>query len=266
MVASITQSPPAEVTRAAFLGAARRARSREDALHDAGLVRRFNDGDQDAFAEIVRRHRAKMHQVALGLLKNHGDAEEIAQDTFIRAHRGLANFRGDSSLATWLHCIATNLARNRYWYFFRRKKHVTRSLDSPVREGFSGTYADLVPSGEPGPTRETDNREFVARVAECTQRLNASQQQILRLRIVQRHSYEEIGLVLGIATGTVKSRIARARENLRSLLAPIYAVNTAGALSRPTVLGSILAARMGSSLLREVKGDRATSRLAASAI
>jgi hypothetical protein len=107
MVASITQTLSAEATRTA----AHRVRSRADALHDAGLVRRFNSGDNGAFSEIVRRHRAKMHQVALGLLKNHADAEEIAQDTFIRGYRGLANFRGDSSLATKAEARTRQLAR-----------------------------------------------------------------------------------------------------------------------------------------------------------
>src|SRR5438105_3726280 len=109
--------------------AARAATSQQEAEHDAELVRRFNAGDEDAFVEIMTRYREKIFSVALALLRNRADAEEIAQDTFIRAHRGLARFRGDSSLATWLHRIAVNLARNRYWYFFRRRRHATLSLD-----------------------------------------------------------------------------------------------------------------------------------------
>jgi len=74
----------------------------------------FQRRDEDAFGEIVTRHRQKMFSIALSHLGNHADAEEIAQDTFIRAYRGLASFRGDSSLATWLYRIAFNLSRNRY--------------------------------------------------------------------------------------------------------------------------------------------------------
>ena len=87
--------------------------SRTDAAHDAKLVRRFHAGDESAFLEIMTRHREKIFGLTLSLLRNRGDAEEITQDTFIRAHRGLANFRGDSSLATWLNRIAVNLARTR---------------------------------------------------------------------------------------------------------------------------------------------------------
>src|SRR5579883_1178027 len=97
------------------------------AIEDTELVRRFVGGDETAFVEIMRRYQAKIFAVAHSLLHNHADAEEITQDTFIRAHRNLPRFRGDSSLATWLHRIAVNLARNRYWYFFRRKRHATLS-------------------------------------------------------------------------------------------------------------------------------------------
>src|ERR1041384_1228371 len=81
---------------------ARAAASHQEAQHDAELVRRFNGGDEAAFVEIMTRYREKIFSVALALLRNRADAEEIAQDTFIRAHRGLARFRGDSSLAPGL--------------------------------------------------------------------------------------------------------------------------------------------------------------------
>src|SRR6266700_1341121 len=118
--------------------AARAAVSAAEAVHDAELVRRFRAGDDSAFVDIMNRYREKIFTIVLGLLRNHADAEEIAQDTFIRAHRGLANFRGDSSLATWLHRIAVNLSRNRYWYFFRRRRHATLSLDCPLGDDGAG--------------------------------------------------------------------------------------------------------------------------------
>jgi RNA polymerase sigma-70 factor (ECF subfamily) len=83
------------------------------ALHDTNLVQRLEAGEETAFVETVERHRVKIFAAALSLLRNRDDEEEIAQDTFIRAHRRLARFRGDSSLATWLHRIAINLSSNR---------------------------------------------------------------------------------------------------------------------------------------------------------
>src|SRR5512132_1613034 len=125
----MTTALPSTKSRVSAERSARAAASHQEAAHDAELVRRFNAGDEAAFVEIMTRYREKIFSVALALLRNRADAEEIAQDTFIRAHRGLARFRGDSSLATWLHRIAVNLARNRYWYFFRRRRHATLSLD-----------------------------------------------------------------------------------------------------------------------------------------
>lgn len=198
---------------------ARAAAAATEAAHDANLVQRFHAGDESAFVEIMTRYRDKIYATVLALLRNHADAEEIAQDTFIRAHRGLARFRGDSSLATWLHRIAVNLARNRYWYFFRRRRHATMSLDGAVDDDSTATFADLIASGDADPAHASASREFTELVAACMAKLDASHREILTLRNVQHHSYEEIAAALGINVGTVKSRIARARSNLRALLA-----------------------------------------------
>ena len=222
MVAPISSSVSGPSTRAAADRAARTAVSRQAALLDAELVRRFLAGDEAAFVEIVTRYRDKMFHVALGLLRNHADAEEIAQDTFIRAHRSLARFRGDSSLAAWLHCITLNLSRNRYWYFYRRRRHATQSLDSAVSADNQTTFADLVACDAPGPVREAATREFSALVAGCMTKLNASQREILMLRNGRQYSYQDIARTLSIEIGTVKSRIGRARKDLRLLLAKTY--------------------------------------------
>jgi RNA polymerase sigma-70 factor, ECF subfamily len=186
---------------------------------DPSLVRRFVNGDESAFVEIMRRYQAKIFVVAQSLLHNHGDAEEITQDTFIRAHRNLPRFRGDSSLATWLHRIAVNLARNRYWYFFRRCRQGTVSLDCPVGENGDASLVDLFSSDSPDPAHENSRMEFATLISSCMEKLDAHHREILTLRNVQDLSYEEIAQQLGINTGTVKSRIARARERLRARLA-----------------------------------------------
>lgn len=198
---------------------ARNPTSAQEAIHDAGLVQRFNAGDEAAFEEIMTRYRERVFSVALALLRNRADAEEIAQDTFIRAHRGLGRFRGDSSLATWLHRITVNLARNRYWYFFRRRRHATLSLDCALGEEGDATFADLVATEDPDPAREAATGEFAALVAACMDRLDAPHREILTLRNTLNRSYDEIAAALGINVGTVKSRIARARGSLRARLA-----------------------------------------------
>jgi RNA polymerase sigma-70 factor, ECF subfamily len=198
--------------------AVRNPTATSDALHDAELVRRFKSGDESAFVEIMARHRERISSIAFAMLKNHADADEIVQDTFLRAHRGLANFRGDSSLATWLHRIAMNLSRNRYWYFFSRRRHLTISLENSVGSDSQSAFSDLIASDAADPAREATTAEFTELVASCMGSLGAKSRKILMLRNTQDHSYGEIAAELGVNIGTVKSRIARARKNLRALM------------------------------------------------
>jgi RNA polymerase sigma-70 factor, ECF subfamily len=223
MVASTSQIGSFfKVTRTPVVPTARAASSAHEAAHDAELVRRFNAGDEDAFVEIVIRYRGKIFSIALCHLRNHADAEEIAQDTFIRAHRGLARFRGDSSLATWLHRIAFNLSRNRHKYYFCRRRHAMLSLDCAFSDDNKSTFSDLIASDAPSPAREASAGEFSQLVAVCMEKLGTRQREILVLRNGLNQSYGEIARALGISIGTVKSRIGRARENLRTLLAQSY--------------------------------------------
>jgi len=193
------------------------AKAQEVAL-DRVLVDRFKNGDESAFNEMVARHRDRIYGMVHQLLRNHQDAEEVTQDAFIRAHRGLANFRGDAAFSTWLYQIATNLARNRYWYWWRRKRDRSVSLDAPVGEDNDLTLADVIPAEVDSPDEVTVNEEFVNRISKGMDKLSGSHREILVLRNVKNLSYEEIGAILGISVGTVKSRIARARESLRAKL------------------------------------------------
>src|SRR5271170_6527857 len=155
-----------------------------EAIQDADLVRRFNGGDETAFGEIMTRHQSRVFAAAMGLLHNHADAEEITQDTFVRAHRGFSRFRGDSSVATWLHRIAVNLARNRYWYFFRRRRHSTLSLDAAVGTEGDSKFSDLLSTEEPDPSQESSRNEFMSAVEACMKKLEAGHRRILTMRTV----------------------------------------------------------------------------------
>jgi RNA polymerase sigma-70 factor (ECF subfamily) len=199
-------------------GAERMSAKAQEVALDRVLVDRFKSGDESAFNEMVARHRDRIYGLVHQLLRNHQDAEEVTQDAFIRAHRGLANFRGDAAFSTWLYQIATNLARNRYWYWWRRKRDRSVSFDAPVGEDTDMTLADVIPAEVDSPDEVTVNGELVDRIAKGMERLSAGHREILVLRNVKNLSYEEIGTILGISVGTVKSRIARARESLRSQL------------------------------------------------
>ncbi|WP_068630164.1 RNA polymerase sigma factor [Cephaloticoccus primus] len=193
------------------------AKAQEVAL-DRLLVDRFKNGDQSAFDEMVSRYWARIYAMVHQLLRNTEDAEEVTQDAFIRAHRGLPKFRGDSAFSTWLYQIATNLARNRYWYWWRRKRDKSLSFEQPLGPEGNITLADVLPAQVETPDDIAVTQEFVDRIGQAMEKLGSKHREILVLRNVRNLSYEEIAAVLKISVGTVKSRIARARESLRAHL------------------------------------------------
>ena len=185
---------------------------------DRLLVDRFKSGDEAAFNEMVSRYWDRIYGMVHQLLRNQQDAEEVTQDAFIRAHRGLVNFRGDSAFSTWLYQIATNLARNRYWYWWRRKRDKTVSFDQPVSADNDTPLSEVFAAEVETPGDITVTHEFVDRIAAGMDKLSPKHREILILRNVKNMAYEEIAVILGISVGTVKSRIARARESLRATM------------------------------------------------
>jgi RNA polymerase sigma-70 factor (ECF subfamily) len=182
------------------------------------LIERIKEGDTAAYNDMVTRYWDRIFARVHQLLKNQQDAEEVTQDAFIRARRGLANFRGDASFSTWLYQIATNLAHNRYWYWFRRKRDHSVSLDQPLSADGDLTLENVMPAGGETPAESVLTREFVDRVTECMDGLSEKHREVLTMRNVRNMSYDAISQELKISVGTVKSRIARARERLRELM------------------------------------------------
>lgn len=190
-----------------------------ESLHpDDLLIQRIKEGDVAAYNDIVSRYYDRIFARVSQLLKNKQDAEEVTQDAFIRAHRGLDKFRGDASFSTWLYQIATNLAHNRYWYWFRRKRDQSISLEQPLSDDGELTLENVMPCEGEDPAEAAVTHEFVERVGACMHELNEKHKEVLILRNLRNLSYEEIADELQISVGTVKSRIARARESLRVLM------------------------------------------------
>lgn len=190
----------------------------QEVVLDRLLVDRFKSGDEAAFNEMVSRYWDRIYGMVHQLLRNQQDAEEVTQDAFIRAHRGLVNFRGDAAFSTWLYQIATNLARNRYWYWWRRKRDKTVSFDQPVSEDNDTPLSEVFEAEMETPGDITVTQELVDHIAVGMEKISAKHREILILRNVKNMAYEEIAEVLGISVGTVKSRIARARESLRETI------------------------------------------------
>jgi RNA polymerase sigma-70 factor (ECF subfamily) len=189
-------------------------RSDLEALEDRQLIEVCQKGDKVAFEILVQRHQQHAFNIAYGVLRNYEDACEVAQDTFVRVHHALERFRGDAEFTTWMYRIVLNLARN-YLRYGRRHGHGRSvSLDEPI-EGADGLVQRELPSASDAPDATVVKDEFARLVLNNIRRLPRTHREVLVLRNVEHLSYEEIAKVLGCSMGTVKSRIARAREELR---------------------------------------------------
>ena len=172
-------------------------------------------GSPQVLQEVMAVYRPRLHAQALRLSGNHHDAEEIVQEAFVRAFRAAPRFRREASLGTWLHTITTNLARNRYHYWRRRQRHATISLDATAPGEDRPALLEAIAVDAATAAGEAEQNDLVQRIERGMARLAPRDRQVLLLRNGQHASYAETARALGITMGTVKSRIARARERLR---------------------------------------------------
>ena len=186
----------------------------EKSVTDQELLERCQIGDDTAFDELVRRHQQRAFHVAFQLLRDPEDAAEVAQDAFVRIYRSVNAFRGECEFTTWLHQIVINLARNKHRWWKRRGRHSTVSLDTPLEMADGEAPMQMAASGD-APDVEAVKAEFVERLNRKIAELPRKFREVLVLRNVEGLSYEQIAIALDCSIGTVKSRIARAREALR---------------------------------------------------
>jgi len=180
---------------------------------EASLIHRCAARDEDACAELVSEHQRMVYQLSLNLLNDHNEALDLSQEVFLRVFRTIHTFRGHSSLRTWIYRIVVNQARNRQRWWRRRHRAQQVSLDQHIQD--HGELAEIV---DRGPDRLVGQKQLAERIRVALDRLPFDQKTAIVLREIDGLSYEEIGFSLGIAVGTVKSRLARAREGLRAQL------------------------------------------------
>jgi RNA polymerase sigma-70 factor, ECF subfamily len=183
---------------------------------DWDLIQRCTTGDEAACARLVTDYQRMVFQLALHLLGDVQEAMDLSQEVFLRVFRTLSQFRGQSSLRTWIYRIVLNQASNRQRWWRRRFRSYQVPLDEHV-----ASHGDLPESRSFAmPDRVLQQNETAARVWGALSELPFDQRAAIILREIDGLSYEEIAESLGIAVGTVKSRLARARLNLRGTLRP----------------------------------------------
>ena len=181
------------------------------------LIARAQGGDLAAFDQLVLRHQQTVFAVAVRMLGDPDEAQDVAQDAFVRAFRAITTFRREAKLSTWLVSITMNLCRNRRRWWARRRRVIVASLDDPV-ETEEGTIEREVADPAPSPAADAERREQGARLSAALQLLSDAERSIIVLRDLQGCSYGEIAEMLHCRVGTVKSRLSRARLQLRALL------------------------------------------------
>ncbi len=178
---------------------------------EAALIERCAAGEQSACAELVAGHERMVFQLALHLLRDRDEALDLSQEVFLSVFRTIHNFRGQSALKTWIFRIVINQARNRQRWWRRRHKADQVSLDQHVE-----THGDLRQPGDAtSPDRAYARKQLAERLWIALDRLPFDQRTVMVLREIDGLSYEEIAFSLGVAVGTVKSRLTRARQALR---------------------------------------------------
>ena len=181
---------------------------------DRTLVDEAKSGSLDAFESLVRRYQHRVVNYVQAIVRDSGEAEDVAQETFIRAYRSLGRFRGESAFKTWLYTIATNTARTALERRGRRERVADQSLDDDAR----ALTAERVPSHGPDPEATLVMRDAIDRaLAMLPDELRVA----VVLRDVEGLDYKEIAEVTEVPMGTVESRIFRARRKLRTLLHPL---------------------------------------------
>jgi RNA polymerase sigma-70 factor (ECF subfamily) len=190
---------------------------------DAHLVLLCKKGDVDAFEELVRKHQKMMINIAYRMLTSYEDACEIVQDAFISAYKGMHNFEGKSKFSTWICAIVVNLSKNRLKQLKKQEYYEDISFDDPGISDKSNVKTD--PSSvEPSAIARLEQQDLQQQVHRCISALDIELKEVVILRDIQNFSYEEISAMLKIPDGTVKSRLYRARHDLKDCLKKILGV------------------------------------------
>lgn len=182
---------------------------------DQALVEACRQGDRQAFRLLTQRYQRKVYSIAYGFLRNPEDALDVVQESFIKVHRYLHNFEGNSSFYTWLYRIVTNLCID---HIRKNRRHKELEFDDGLRHDDDGDTAYVPPSPLGDPASLVQRREILEAVQDGLQHLSDKHRAVIVMRELQGMSYEEMARTMGCSKGTIMSRLFHARRNMQRLL------------------------------------------------
>lgn len=188
-------------------------------LRERLLVRRLKQRDERAFREVVRLYQHRIYNLVYRMIGSREEAEDIAQDVFVTVFKVIDTFRGDSQLSTWIYRIATNQCKNRIKYLGRRSQGRTTELDAAAERELQDHAMPAIVTQVAGPDAVLEGLQLERIVQEGLAALDEEHRVLIVLRDVENLSYAEIASITGIAEGTVKSRLHRARMSLKARMA-----------------------------------------------
>lgn len=177
------------------------------------LIKRSQKGDINSFEELIKEYKKIAYNIALKMLKNKEDAEDVSQEALIKVYKSINRFNMDSSFKTWLYRIVVNTCLDHV----RKNKENPISIDQPIRSGHDEFYMD-VEDNRPTPQEVLETKLTQKMVMDAVNELEDDFKSIIILRDINDLSYEEISEVLECNIGTVKSRISRGRQKLKEIL------------------------------------------------
>jgi RNA polymerase sigma-70 factor (ECF subfamily) len=184
---------------------------------DAALIRAFHEGDKLAFDRLVVKHKDRLFNLCYRLLGDYEEANDSAQETFIKVYRSLKKFRFESAFSTWLYRIAVNTCKNKLKSSAFRQKMKMVPLDNSNPANLNSPGREIQDESL-SPSSALEKKQRMRVIQEAINALSPEQKEVVTLRDIEGFSYEEVAEITGFNVGTVKSRLARARQDLRKKL------------------------------------------------
>ncbi len=185
-------------------------------LDDIKLVERTQQGDQQAFSQLFAKYQKKVFNLCFRFVDDYEEAKDLTQETFVRVYNGIKKFRQEASFSTWLYCIASNTCKNKLRHWKTQPK--VMSLDETFETEDDEMTRQVEDKNDLTPLVKAETKEVQEQVQTAIKSLSAEHREVIILRDIQGCSYEDIAASLGCNLGTVKSRLSRARLELKDIL------------------------------------------------